>query len=245
MDSDDEDVEMAMPIELLDERWESYRERCTELLKYVATVLRANNKNSRLRVLSDDRLRVLQYIDEKLARRVEMAEADIDIAQQIEETTCILERPYSEARAAHERRVRLRFIEKKWLTEILLRVVLMPGPVPRAEKARMLGVVSNATVRAIVSYLIGRAERAERAGRAACVACKENKRARVCTQCMYLALCEECGADAEACPRCGARGTLQKMFTSFGKTREHQRREAKSQKSRWRKMVRYLVPLVP
>jgi hypothetical protein len=33
MDSDDEDVEMAMPIELLDERWESYRERCTELLK--------------------------------------------------------------------------------------------------------------------------------------------------------------------------------------------------------------------
>jgi hypothetical protein len=23
----------------------------------------------------------------------------------------------------------------------------------------------------------------------------------VCTQCMYLALCEECGADAEACPR--------------------------------------------
>ena len=63
MDSDDEEVEMAMPIEFLDERWEAYRERCTELLKYVATVLRANNKNSRLRVLSDDRLRVLQYID--------------------------------------------------------------------------------------------------------------------------------------------------------------------------------------
>jgi hypothetical protein len=68
MDSDDEEVEMAMPIELLDERWEAYRERCAELLKYVATVLRANNKNSRLRVLSGDRLRVLQCIDERLSR---------------------------------------------------------------------------------------------------------------------------------------------------------------------------------
>ena len=220
MDSDDEDVERAMPMEFLDEMWEEYREQCSELLKYVATVLRANNKNSRRRVLSDDRLRVVQYIDEKLARRVEMAEADIDIAQQIQETTCILERPYSEARAAHERRLRLRFIEKKWVEKILLRVVLTPRPVPRAEKARMLGVVSDATVRAIVSYLIGRAAlgRASRTDVSACVACKARKREEICTQCMYLALCEECAADAEACPKCSARGTLQKVFTSFGKS---------------------------
>jgi hypothetical protein len=103
MDSDDEEVEMAMPIVLLDERWEAYRERCTELLKYVATVLRANNMNSRLRApartvgrpaarVAVHRRRGLSRSRAlALARRVERAEADIDIAQQIEETTCILE----------------------------------------------------------------------------------------------------------------------------------------------------------
>lgn len=207
----------------LEERWERYRRSIDEVWGEVTAHIRANSLNAARRTLSENEVCVLQYIEEKLARRMSAAERRI---AQIAWSTGEKGTGGKEVAAEHERYVES--MERE-LDSVLMLYGRAVGPslwperelVPLSEHERELifGCVSDERVKGIVSYLLGLSAKAPPALPEPseigpdivneCIVCMSRERTHVFVPCMHFLLCEVCTLGVAKCPTC--------FFFFFGK----------------------------
>ena len=133
-----------------------YRKSVEEVWAEVTAHVRANSLNATRRTLSESEVCVLQYIEEKLARRISAAERQIARLSKSTKST----RGEEEGAAERERN-----IMERELDAVLMLYSRAVGPslwperefVPLSERERELifGCVSDERVKSIVAYLLG------------------------------------------------------------------------------------------
>ncbi len=200
-----------------------YRKSVEEVWAEVTAHVRANSLNATRRTLSESEVCVLQYIEEKLARRISAAERQIARLSKSTKST----RGEEEGAAERERN-----IMERELDAVLMLYSRAVGPslwperefVPLSERERELifGCVSDERVKSIVAYLLGMSAEAPAAFPEPaeigpdivneCVVCMSRERTHVFVPCMHFLLCEVCTVGVAKCPTCRTRGSWREVL---------------------------------